>query len=876
MKTKASEHKGLNNVSSVITSVNDMSSSKSAWYANRYARYRDNYEKAFFAHSNNAFFREAGKAVKCFLYAFIYYSFDKDYLVDEIIKGKTLFPPYSSSLKKPSAEDLLILAYASPRHYLIDAIPDEAFFVLVRELAYPKLIENERIPIIRSLLYRISKLFESFSFESGDINKRLSKALKECRRITEDGYRMANERLRDIFRYVSEAERVMESICTIVQSQRLNDPELSNQLVNQLRTVQVDFASAASKAEEDINEKRQTTDNYNITLFGRTSVGKSTLMEILTDGDGDSIGKGGQRTTIDVRQYNWNGLSITDVPGIDAYDGQVDEVLAERASRFADQIIFMITSGQPESIEAKWLVKLKRKDKPIICVCNVKRTVASDKYLQKFLDNPGDVLDKERVSEAIQQFREFVNQELPNEDIPFIITHLQSRYIANTVKEVSKKKALINASRFEDVEKAILCDVINYGKMYRKHCYISILDIPVFEQMTVLFGFSGQNFQNLVLYEEKQRSFKSWQIMFVKDEIERLNNNITVIFDRIERYVATFVDEYAEAKDFGERWNHYIEQQQLENIIGSLIMESYNKAKLHIERVFKELYEEVNLSQFLFYRQSFKGGKIIDWSKGFGWTSEGLGVLAAILVFFPPLQPIAIGLGIVSMLTVGLSWIWKSREKRLRAFKEKKEEELRSGIRNQKELMLKAMEREYEKTIQNCLIKAANERFAIMMKSLKTLAWSQRSFGYFYLRNHLELTETLMNDVLNSIGYKNITLFNVARVPGKRTVLISNSDILNDDEIKNRISNRLGSKEEIVTIKLQGPLMFSIESFNYISEQLGSSLSSPKYSYDTYLENEYLILTFNPLRETTDEEENISILEQLFYTHIVFKTDKYE
>ena len=88
MKTKASEHKGLNNVSSVITSVNDMSSSKSAWYANRYARYRDNYEKAFFAHSNNAFFREAGKAVKCFLYAFIYYSFDKDYLVDEIIKGK--------------------------------------------------------------------------------------------------------------------------------------------------------------------------------------------------------------------------------------------------------------------------------------------------------------------------------------------------------------------------------------------------------------------------------------------------------------------------------------------------------------------------------------------------------------------------------------------------------------------------------------------------------------------------------------------------------------------------------------------------------------------------------------------------------------------
>ena len=44
-------------------------------------------------------------------------------------------------------------------------------------------------------------------------------------------------------------------------------------------------------------------------------------MEILTEGDGSSIGKGFQRTTRDVRKYTWNGLEITDDPGIGAFEG---------------------------------------------------------------------------------------------------------------------------------------------------------------------------------------------------------------------------------------------------------------------------------------------------------------------------------------------------------------------------------------------------------------------------------------------------------------------------------------------------------------------------------------------------------------------------
>lgn len=82
---------------------------------------------------------------------------------------------------------------------------------------------------------------------------------------------------------------------------------------------------------------------FSITLFGRTMAGKSTLMEILTEGNGETIGKGAQRTTRDVRKYTWNELEITDVPGIGAFEGEDDEQLAFEAAKTADLILFLIT-----------------------------------------------------------------------------------------------------------------------------------------------------------------------------------------------------------------------------------------------------------------------------------------------------------------------------------------------------------------------------------------------------------------------------------------------------------------------------------------------------------------------------------------------------
>lgn len=109
-------------------------------------------------------------------------------------------------------------------------------------------------------------------------------------------------------------------------------------------------------------------------------------MEVLTEGDGNTIGKGAQRTTRDVRIYPWNGLEVTDVPGIGAFEGEEDEQIAFEAAKRADLILFLITDDAPQAAEADCFSRIINMGKPIICIVNVKASISentSTKLLQR-------------------------------------------------------------------------------------------------------------------------------------------------------------------------------------------------------------------------------------------------------------------------------------------------------------------------------------------------------------------------------------------------------------------------------------------------------------------------------------------------------------
>lgn len=161
----------------------------------------------------------------------------------------------------------------------------------------------------------------------------LPEALAECKAFAKRGHILANDAVSLLNRVVNNVSEKLQSEIINLQVSNFNDNATTSSLASQLSLIRSNFEILPQQLVEDINALSKTS--FSITLFGRTMAGKSTLMEILIHGNGDSIGKGAQRTTRDVRTYIYKNLQITDVPGIAAFEGEDDENIAFDAAKKA-------------------------------------------------------------------------------------------------------------------------------------------------------------------------------------------------------------------------------------------------------------------------------------------------------------------------------------------------------------------------------------------------------------------------------------------------------------------------------------------------------------------------------------------------------------
>lgn len=230
----------------------------------------------------------------------------------------------------------------------------------------------------------------------------LAAALSESKQYAKRGYKLADDAVSLLKRTVdSVSMRLQENINTLEQT-NIDDRNITKGLSVQLASIKQNFEEMPYQLNMDL--KAISKSSFSITLFGRTMAGKSTLMEILTHGNGMSIGKGAQRTTRDVRTYSYNGMMITDVPGIAAFEGQEDEDVAFEAAKKSDLILFLITDDAPQASEAECLNRILRLGKPVICLVNVKANIDLESNLKMFARDIQKKMDINRLESIKAQF----------------------------------------------------------------------------------------------------------------------------------------------------------------------------------------------------------------------------------------------------------------------------------------------------------------------------------------------------------------------------------------------------------------------------------------------------------------------------------------
>ncbi len=640
-----------------------------------------------------------------------------------------------------------------------------------------------------------------------NIDNRLEEVLEECRKESKRSYKIAMDIFDDMTESLGKSIREIRKGMNAIDGFSFSDKSLGtipDTLKKQLLAIETDLQSDAQNTQSDLLIKYQHDKNFNITLFGRTMVGKSTLMAILTHANEDAIGKGAQRTTRDVRQYEWQGMAVTDVPGIDAFDGKDDEIIAENAAKNADLIIFMISSGQPESSEADWLIKLKKEDKAILCLCNYKKAFKSPTILKLKLKNKAALIADMNLEGLKKQFNEFLRTELPNEHIEIYVSMLLAELMANNPEYKDIKKDLFEISRFDEFKKAIIAQVLSRGVFYRRKSYLSLIDVPVYNHYLQLRKFSIDTYSTWLSVHQKQEEFRNWQRDFNKSEKSRLREKIDDIFGDVQNSISQFVEDNVECGDINNRWKRHIERYNIDSKTHQALEISLNKCQNKINEFFNDLGTDINMTGKISSFSDVSGVNVgFNWKRAWGWGSAAAGVGAAIgfALISNPVGWVLTGIGALFGL---FGWISNSREKKLRQARKELYDSLSASIDKAKQNTMPKVTKKFEELVCDKMQKSAFNRLSMIQATLLTVLNVERRCSMDYCARHTSITQQLVETILSfdtiNYGSRNIRIKKVARIPGKRIVLVTDDYI--EDKTKRFISSWMGSNEKVETLSL--------------------------------------------------------------------------
>lgn len=465
-----------------------------------------------------------------------------------------------------------------------------------------------------------------------------AETLNSCRIAAKEGASFAKRCLDDLD---ATMERGKVRIGAVMSHATVSAYDAWSDHFQQIMKAQMHALEAAGEqcretVDKNIGVRLDDMEHFRITLFGRTMAGKSTLMEILTHGDGKHIGKGAQRTTQDVREYLWEGknLHVTDVPGIGAFGGKEDEDKAFEAAKKGDLIIFLLTDDNPNPTEAAWMTKLRQIGKPILGILNVKVTMGSSAKL--FERDMRSKFEPERLDAIIRQFRNFAELDGQDwENVQFIPCHLKCAFEAQKEKDYENRKKYEEMSRFGDVERAIIDCVQQRGTMIRMKTFIDLAEQPIVQLRDEI--------QRSLQEEEESRA----RLQEVMDEFRAKRDQLYMTFrkdkaqfegsQRAALYALdAFIDENYDKsqEEITQAFQQFLTDRKPSSQLNRFLQEEDRKAKFLLESIGRKLDKELQAhAERMIERDihlDFTGGKPVNIR---AWTTNTMKVISSLSWF---------------------------------------------------------------------------------------------------------------------------------------------------------------------------------------------------------------------------------------------------
>lgn len=589
----------------------------------------------------------------------------------------------------------------------------------------------------------------------------------------EKGFQWANNRNALLAEVLQNAKIGIQKSKNKLRIGNLKDYEIISCLEEQYEELLNEQNLCKETIVKELEQKKKQINKFNITLFGRTMVGKSTLYEILTDGDGKSIGKGAQRTTLDIREYEWNGVHIIDVPGVAAFEGNNDEVIAFEAAKCADLVLFIITDDGNKAAEAEWFSKIRKLGKPLIGILNVKCNIDVNvdiKYIEKDIIRAFKNAD---IEKHISYFREYAMKEGCDwNNIEFIPVHLLAAFISKNVKNLSIRKKFREISRIDVLVDKVLNQIEKNCGFYCFKSYVDLVTRNIIKTKDKCIQQYVFNAKSALQYKIKSAEL-SKELLVSEERFKQEIDRKTKEFERILKERAdSFVASHYEDDNASNNWCSIVSREKI-NERAFTVLETFNHS---VNKRIREIIcmDAFDIKDAFSYKRvgSIDTSTIIDKRKIASRIINGSMLVFAMLKIAPiPIPQIKIAAWVLPIIITGISYIpnlFENKEKKIQERQDKIRDVLYKNIDDNissvKTEMLKVLE-----DILGQLRNAVNSLNGISGE-LKILATLQRGVA-------LNLNEILLDAnrdlVLEAIGRTNkaevyYDMFTgVARIPGE-------------------------------------------------------------------------------------------------------------
>lgn len=608
------------------------------------------------------------------------------------------------------------------------------------------------------------------------LGKSLEESLAECADATKIGYRLANQHIKSARSISAKARTSLKRISRGVPSTNQEAAAIIKDMEQRI----ADLELVQDSLEEETEKKRRDLKNFNITLFGRTMSGKSTLMEILIQGDGTSIGKGAQRTTQDVRSYYWKGLAITDVPGIAAYGGQEDENVAHEAARKADLILFLV-SDSPQPEEARHLARLRRQGHQVLGIHNVRKSLKKGTGRKLFIRDQQKTFNPLELEEVNRQLNELTEQYMPGATLPLMNVHLLSKFEADRMEPGRERNELDMASRFWEIESKIVREVATKGKFLRTRSFLDLATTASLSGMNSTRQCATDCQQLQQICADHAQQLRAWRTSFKKKAKIETDRLVRGTVGSLRSQITVFVEQNYENQDLSKAWEQRVRSANIEQKIADLQRKLAGESQERLETAAKEMEEQARLVALMFQMDPIEVNQIHDTKKMWNWgvTIGGValsGITSALLLSgvtlgWNPVGWALLGAGTVLTLAGLFGGIFKSREAKRREAVAKIAPQLRASLDSLEEKIRDGMkqwlEKLHQQTGEACqLIEEISKNSAQMSQLMNTTAESQN-------RTLLELNRQTLDLALQHIGREGTipAEARVGRLPGQALVL---------------------------------------------------------------------------------------------------------